>query len=150
MDFNYSTLKRYAQLGERIGNWNGRAVFSASAADLDNLGSGAFYVLYDDENNIVARDGNRWYSYGSVTESGGVNEYDRRRPYNTVAPRTRYAAEPSVPVAEAEYTVGYEVEAAVVGDVVTGIDVDATLAKARTMSIEDLLDGFMADIMAKG
>ena len=50
MTFSYITLKRAARDGCRLGNWNGKAVFAASAQDLENKGSGAYYILYDDEN----------------------------------------------------------------------------------------------------
>ena len=55
MNFDYSTLKMAARDGNPIGNWKGRTVFAASYADLENRGSGAYYILYDDENTIVAK-----------------------------------------------------------------------------------------------
>ena len=64
MNFDYRSLKRAAQEGARIGNWNGKAVFAASAAKLEDLGSGAYYILYDDENKIVGKNRNNWKLYG--------------------------------------------------------------------------------------
>lgn len=174
MTFDYRTLSQAARSGQRLGNWNGKAVFAASANDLDNKGSGAFYILYDDENKIVARVGNGWKSFGEVSEAGSVNEYNTARNYNTAAEAAqaarkaktstsgmRYSSEP-IPQAtmkvcgvaahapEGSYTPGYDVSERPTGDVKLEIDVDAVLKKARETSIDDLLDGFMVGILAKG
>lgn len=163
MDFDYYTLKRAAKDGLRLGNWNGKAVFAASASNLDNLGSGAFYVLYDDDNKIVGRDGKHFYSYGTVSGSGSVNEYNSRRRYNAVCETQhdhgyntmtmKYSSEP-MPAATAavSYAPGYDVSERPVGDVKAEIDVEKVLKSAREMSVESLLDGFLANISfeAKG
>ena len=86
MTFDYNTLKRAARDGSRLGNWNGRAVFAASSDKLDNLGTGAFYIVYDDDNKIVCKDREgRWKSYGEVSANGSVNEYSSARNYKTPA-----------------------------------------------------------------
>ena len=163
MNFDYYTLKRMSQKGERVGNWNGRAVFVCSASELENKGTGAYYILYDDENKIVGKDGKFYYSYGTVSESGSVSEYSSRRRYNTVCETQhdhgdykvnaamKYSSEP-VPAATVavSYAPGYDVSERPVADVRVEIDVEATLKKAREMSIEDLLDGFMVGVMAVG
>ena len=74
MTFNYGTLKKAEREGTRLGNWNGKAVFAASANNLENLGSGAYYILYDEENRIVTRVGIAWKSVGEVSEAGFVHE----------------------------------------------------------------------------
>ena len=166
MTFDYNTLKRAARDGSRLGNWNGKAVFAASANDLENKGSGAYYILYDDENRIVARTNNGWKSFGEVSVQGSVNEYSSARNYKTPAEAAqaarkastsgvRYSSEP-IPQAvmkvsyadEGTYTPGYQVSERPEGDVKLTIDVEATLKKAREMSIDDLLDGFMVGVMA--
>ena len=172
MTFDYSTLKRAARDGSRLGNWNGKAVFAASADSLDNKGSGAYYILYDDENKIVARTNNGWKSFGEVSVQGSVNEYSSARNYKTPAEAAaaarrastsgmRYSSEP-IPQAvmtvsyadEGTYAPGYDRAERPVGDVKTEIDVEKTLKMAREMSIEDLLDGFLPglcyDTVAKG
>lgn len=162
MNFDYYTLKKLAKEGSRIGNWNGKAVFAASASNLENLGGGAFYVLYDDENKIVGRDGKHFYSYGTVSESGSVSEYSSRRRYNAVCETQhnhgyevnaamKYSSEP-IPAATT-YTPGYDVSERPVGDVKAEIDVEKVLKSAREMSVESLLDGFLKGIdfsVAKG
>ena len=74
MTFDYNTLKKAARDGSRLGNWNGKAVFAASANSLENKGNGAYYILYDDENKIVARTNSGWKSYGEVSTQGSVSE----------------------------------------------------------------------------
>lgn len=157
MDFDYYTLKRAAKDGLRLGNWNGKAVFAASASNLDNLGSGAFYVLYDDDNKIVGRDGKHFYSYGTVSGSGSVNEYNSRRRYNAVCETQhdhgynnvtmKYSSEP-IPAATAavSYAPGYDVSERPVGDVKAEIDVEQVLKSAREMSVKSLLDGFLSGV----
>lgn len=166
MTFDYRTLSQAARNGQRLGNWNGKAVFAASVNDLDNKGSGAFYILYDDENKIVARVGNGWKSFGEVSEAGSVNEYNSARNYNTAAEAAaaarkaktstsgmRYSSEP-IPQAvmtvsyasEGTYAPGYDVSERPTGDVKLEIDVEGTLKKAREMTVESLLDGFLLNV----
>lgn len=164
MTFDYNTLKRMAREGQRLGNWNGKAVFAAGTAQLDNLGSGAYYILYDDENKIVAKTSNGWKSYGEVSESGSVNEYNSARRYSTPAETAtaarktstsgmRYSSEP-IPQATmtvsyatgGSYSPGYDVSERPTGDVKMEIDVEGTLKKARELSIDDLLAGFLPNV----
>lgn len=158
MTFDYRTLSRAAKEGQRLGNWNGKAVFAAGTAQLDNLGSGAYYILYDDENKIVAKTSNGWKSYGEVSEAGSVSEYSSARRYSTPAetaaaarrastPGMRYSSEP-VPAATATvtYAPGYDVSERPTGDVKMEIDVEGTLKKARELSIDELLAGFLPNV----
>lgn len=140
MALDYNTLKKAARDGLRLGNWKGKGVFAASAAKLQNLGNGAYYILYDDENKIVARSATGWKSYGIVDESGSVNEYSGGcRTYTVPAE------------APAAVTPGYDMSERPIGDVKLGIDVEATLKKARKMTVADLLEGFDFGMnMAKG
>ena len=171
MTFDYNTLKRAARDGSRLGNWNGKAVFAASAESLENKGSGAYYILYDDENRIVARTNNGWKSFGEVSVQGSVNEYSSARNYRTPAEAAaaarkastsgmRYSSEP-IPQAtmtvsyasETSYTPGYDRTERPVGDVKVGLDVEGTLRKAREMTVESLLEGFLPGVdfsVAKG
>lgn len=171
MTFDYNTLKRAARDGSRLGNWNGKAVFAASANDLENKGNGAFYILYDDENKIVARVGSAWKSFGEVSVQGSVNEYSSARNYKTPMEAAqaarkastsgmRYSSEPIPQVVmkvsyadEGTYAPGYDRTERPVGDVKTELDVEKTLKMAREMSINDLLEGFLPGVsfdVAKG
>ena len=175
MTFDYNTLKRAARDGSRLGNWNGKAVFAASANDLENKGNGAFYILYDDENRLVTRVGSGWKSYGEVSEQGSVSEYSSARNYKTPAEAAqaarkastsgmRYSSEP-IPQAvmkvcgytadadEGTYAPGYDRAERPVGDVKLEIDVEKTLKMAREMTVESLLEGFLPGVdfsVAKG
>ena len=178
MTFDYNTLKRAARDGSRLGNWNGKAVFAASANDLENKGSGAYYILYDDENKIVARTNSGWKSYGEVTSQGSVNEYSSARNYKTPAEAAAAARKASSaaslqtsgmrsaatlqsePIPQAvmkfcgdatkgtggSYSPGYNRAERPVGDVGLEIDVEATLRKAREMTVESLLEGFLPGV----
>lgn len=182
MTFDYYTLKKAEREGMRLGNWNGKAVFASSANHLENKGTDAYYILYDDENKIVSRSAanNGWKSYGEVTEQGSVNKYSSARNYKTSAEAVaaarkakeersystsgmRYSSEP---IPQATMTVSYAPERAggsyspgysrterPVGDVELKIDVEATLRKAREMTVESLLEGFLPGVsynVAKG
>lgn len=158
MTFDYRTLKQAAKEGSRLGNWNGKAVFAAGTAQLDNLGSSAYYILYDDENKIVAETSDGWKSYGEVSEAGVVNEYGMPKAYHTPAEieaaarrasasGMRYSCE-SVPAAMATvtYAPGYDVSERPIGDVKMELDVETTLRRARELSIDDLLAGFLPNV----
>ena len=146
MTFDYNTLKRAAKDGSRLGNWNGKAVFAASAADLENRGNGAFYVLYDDENKLVTKINDTWKSYGEVSTAGSIHEYSNVRNYKIPA-----AAQVKYNISQAKgtggsYSPGYDRAERPVGDVKTEIDVEKTLKMAREMTIENLLEGFLPGV----
>lgn len=168
MIFDYKSLKRAASEGQRLGNWKGKAVFAASAAKLDSLASGAYYIVYDDDNKIVSRSASngQWRCHGKVTVNGNVEEYGTPQAYITLdysqkvlqTSGMRYSSEP-VPEAVVKvtyavpttYSPGYDRTERPVGDVKTEIDVEATLKRAREMTVADLLEGlnFGVDV-AKG
>lgn len=146
MLFNYENLKKAAKDGIKIGKWNGKSVFAVNAHELDKYGSGAYYVLYNDNSTIVSLDGNKWYEYGTLNNDGSVNEYHRRRLYNV-------KAEPQKKE-EVSLTPGYDISERPVGDVKSEIDVENVLKNAREMAVENLLEGFLPglsyDIVEKG
>lgn len=150
MTFDYETLKRAAKEGQRLGNWNGKAVFAASTTQLQNLGTGAFYILYDDENKIVAKTQSGWRSYGEVTEQGSVNEYSSPRKYSIAAYFKDEEAAPAARKASSAYAPGFDRMERPTGDVKLEIDVEKVLKTAREMSVESLLDGFLPGVVAKG
>lgn len=158
MTFDYETLKRAAKEGQRLGNWNGKAVFAASTTQLQNFGTGAFYILYDDENKIVSRSAanSGWRSYGEVNEAGNVSEYSNPRKYSIAAyfnaEEAATAAQKLSAGASGSYSPGYDRMERPTGDVKLEIDVEKVLKTAREMSVESLLDGFLPniDFAAKG
>ena len=144
MKFNYSTLKEAERSGQKVGNWCGKPVFACAQRNLDNKGSGAFYIVYDDGNKIVERtNGVAWWEFGYVTESGSVSERPERVKYNTgyskrEEPKKRETPKPA-PKATQAPAASYE---PVVADVKLNLDIDETLRRAREMTIDDLLAGF--------
>lgn len=136
MEFSYYELKKWAQNnGDSFGNWNGYPVFTCSCNDLINMGSGVYYILYDDENKIVKNKHDEWYVYGTIRQNGIVDEYSSPHKYHVVVGHKEVET-------TSVYTPGYEVASPVVGDVKTEIDVEGTLKMAREISIDDLLAGF--------
>ena len=136
--FDYGTLRAASKGGNMLGKWTGYSVFAASKYDLDNLGSGACYILYDDDNKIVRKDSyGVWKVYGEVDMTGNVEEYQYIKKYNRHTEEKTYEA----PKEEAPAADLY-VEEEVVGDVKTDIDVDKVLKSVATTTIDDLLKGF--------
>lgn len=148
MTFDYNTLKKAAANGGKIGNWKGLPVFSVSRDVLRNRGNGAYYVVYDEDNSFVKKEGAMWFRYGYLDKEGSVHEQTKREYFPTPSKRE----EPKVAkydAAKAEFTyvpaAHHETTTCAPGptaDVRVEIDVEATLKKAREMTIEDLLAGF--------
>lgn len=151
MKFSYNNLRAADRTGERVGNWKGRPVFASMKMDLGSRGTGAFFIVYDDDNLIVKKDDyDTWWVFGQVSVEGSVEECDKRR-YNPFA--SAYETETAHTVcgknsAECDGTAALPDE--VVADVKIGIDVEATLKAAREMTVESLLEGFDYGLEAKG
>lgn len=141
MLFNYENLKKAAKDGIKIGRWNGKSVFAINAHELDKYGSGAYYVLYNDNSTIVALEGNKWYEYGTLDNDGTVNEYSRRRLYDVKAEPQKKEEEEEVSL-----TPGYDVSERPIGDVKSEIDIENVLKNAREMAVENLLEGFLSGV----
>lgn len=163
MKFSFENLKRSENSGERLGGWKGLSVFSSCRNKLAGKGSGAYFIVYDDNNHIVKKTSNTWYCYGKVSADGQVVEWDKR-PYmvmevvqewnnayhydtqtyepktHAVCGRTEEECDGTAAVAASD----------VVGDVKLEIDIDKVLANARTLTVESLLEGFNYGLDAKG
>ena len=149
MTFDYNTLKKAAANGGKIGNWKGLPVFSVSRDTLRNRGNGAYYVVYDEDNSFGKKEGAMWFRYGYLDTAGSVHEQTKREYFPTPSkPQTpKYDLD-----MKAEFTYknpqdSYHETTTTVApgptaDVRVEIDVEATLKKAREMTIEDLLAGF--------
>ena len=154
MKFSYQNLKTASYNGDRVGNWKGYPVFSSHKVGLDTKGDGAFFIVYDDDNLIVKRDNGTWYCYGQVSAEGQVTECDKRRYHVYAEPMTYREAVAAHAVCgkSADECDGTAAAAddAVVGDVKLGLDIDAMLQAARTMTVDSLLEGFNYGLEAKG
>ena len=151
MTFDYNTLKKAAANGGKIGNWKGLPVFSVSRDVLRNRGNGAYYVVYDEDNSFVKKEGAMWFRYGYLDKEGSVHEQTKRDYFPTPGKPQPTKYDPSmkaeftyVPTAHHETTValGPSTTTTTTADVRVEIDVESTLKKAREMTIEDLLKGF--------
>lgn len=154
MKFSYQNLKSAEHSGDRVGNWKGFPVFASRRMFLDDKASGAFFIVYDDDNLIVKRDNGVWYCYGQVNTEGQVEECSKRR-YNVYAEPVTYreaVAAHAVCGKKADECDGTAAAApdAVVGDVKMGLDIDALLDSVRTMTVDSLLEGFNYGLDAKG
>lgn len=154
MKFSYSNLKSAEQSGNRIGNWHGLPVLASSKYGLKNKGSGVYYIVYDDNNKIVRYKNGDWYEYGTVSETGSVDEYRSPRSYVQEYQSPQYYKEETHAVCgkTASQCDGTAATAhdEPIGDVKIGIDVDAVLQNAREMTIDSLLEGFNYGLEAKG
>lgn len=163
MKFTYSALRTAAHNGDRVGNWKGYPVFVCERENLDRKSEGAYFIVYDNDNYIVRRIGNQWYSYGQVSESGNVTEWDYKKKYITyqeyesVYCHDTQTYEPAAAAhavcgktdAECDGTAA-AAASEVVGDVKLGLDIDALLSSVRTMTVDSLLEGFNYGLDAKG
>ncbi len=158
MKFSYDNLKLMERHGDRVGNWKGLPVFSSRKMNISEKASGAFFIVYDDDNVIVKRDNGVWYCYGQVSASGQVEECSKRR-YNAYAESVychdTQAYEPPAlavcgkPASKCDGTAAAAHDGPI-GDVKIGIDVDAVLQYAREMTVDSLLEGFNYGLEAKG
>ena len=137
MTFDYNTLKKAAANGGRIGNWKDLPVFAVKKDDLRKKGNGAYYIIYDDGNKLVKKTADTFFCYGSIDKNGVVTEQSAREYslyeayYMEKKVETSSQPQAAVPVAP-----GPDI------DVRLEMDVDATLKKARELTIGDLLKGF--------
>jgi hypothetical protein len=146
MEFSYTNLKDASKNGMRIGNWRDKGVFACSESELKNKGSGAYYIVYDDNNTLISKVGDRWYKFGIVSKEGTVHECDACRytyhydtqAYEPAAPKKKEKA-PEKKEVQKPQAAAHD---APIGDVQLGLEVDATLKRARTMTVESLLEGF--------
>ena len=154
MEFSYSNLKSADQGGNRIGNWHGLPVLASSKYGLKNKGSGVYYIVYDDNNKIVRYKNGDWGEYGTVSESGNVDEYRSPRSYVQEYQSPQYYKEETHAVCGKTASQCDGTAAAAhdepIGDVKIGLDVDAVLKGAREMSVVSLLEGFNYGLVAKG
>jgi hypothetical protein len=145
MEFSYSNLRSMAISGEQVGRWSGSFVFACSKTDLKNKGTGAFFILYDDNNILVKKKSDeKWYMYGTISKNGSVNEFENLEVYRDFNSKSETEKETHAVCGknEAECNGEMEIENEVIGDVKLGIDVDKMLEAARTMTVNSLLEGF--------
>lgn len=137
MVFDYNNLKQAAKEGSKLGRWKDLPVFSCDRRSLAHKGNGAYYIVYDDDNALAKKTGDVWSRYGYVDKDGGVHEESSGIYPINPKPQTTTSVSTSTP-GKTETKKRDEV----VADVKIDLDVDATLTRARQMTVEDLLEGF--------
>ena len=144
--FTYSTLNSAWINNERIGRWKGTPVYAVKRAALgEECVNGIYYVIFDDGNKLVKLNSSgEFIMHGYITSSGHVEEYNYKMRYISPKEEREAAEERAATEAEreAKETAAAEEYEEVVGDVRLGDLVAQTLATARAMTIDSLLEGF--------
>ena len=157
MKFSYNELKIASKNGDQLGKWKGYNVFTCTKNELNEMGSGVVFIVYDDKNALVRKVSDTWRIFGYVSEDGHVTELNSPLIYTIKEQKMTYCYDTKAyePVAQA-YDTAAEAAANVcgkeekceaahevaVGDVKLGIDVDKVLQAAREMTVDSLLAGF--------
>jgi len=145
--FTYSTLNNAWLNNDRIGKWKGTPVYAVKRAALgEECVNGIYYVIFDDGNKLVKLNSSgEFIMHGYITSSGHVEEYNYKMRYISPKEEREAAEERAATEAEREAKETAAEEASyeeVVGDVRLGDLVAQTLATARAMTIDSLLEGF--------
>lgn len=145
--FTRSALKNAWLNDDRIGRWSGSPVYAMERAAMgEECVNGVYYVIFDDGNKLVKLNGSgEFILYGYITESGHVEEYNYKMRYISPKEEREAAEARAATEAEREAKEAAAEEASyeeVVGDVRLGDLVAQTLATARAMTIDSLLEGF--------
>ena len=159
-NFTYENLMMAEAQKVSIGKWKGLQVYACSKNNLKPI-NGVYWVIYDDSNVIVDYDYviDQFYAYGTIDRKGNVDTWGTVEKYCHIKENKKYDTvkyEEEI-VNKMINELEEEEESAIIGDVAYGIDVDDTLKRARTITVDDLLAGFnygldseMENLEAKG
>lgn len=144
--FTYSALNNAWFNDERIGRWKNSPVYAMKRSAMGDCVNGIYYVIFDDGNKLVKLNSSgEFIMHGYITSSGHVEEYNYKMRYISPKEEREAAEERAATEAEREAKETAAEEASyeeVVGDVRLGDLVAQTLATARAMTIDSLLEGF--------
>lgn len=145
-------FREYAKSGKSVGGWKGLQVYAIYKKDLKSKRGKDFYIVVDDCNDegfypLVGRGKNEWRLYGLIDSEGAIRDRNEVYVVEEKSVKVKYADATTV---FNSATVLNAVDAAIVGDVKIGIDVEAVLKHAREMTIDDLLAGFNYGLDVKG
>lgn len=142
--YSFQILRMASEEKRKLGLWLGIPIFSASKYELENLGEGVFYIIYDDRNIIVDRRGNTFYSHGKLFSDGHIDEWDRKVYMNIM--KKDFPVEESLQreldKIEEKTKKEETAEGIDVPDIQLHLMVEDTLKSARMLTIDDLLKGF--------
>ena len=160
--WNYEILKRYANNGNKIGDWKGKGVYVTSCEDLSYLNSKNYYIIYDDDNKLIECKLNFmndyiWMVVGYVSSNGNVKDC---MPFKYENPNLKIEMKNETKKSNEKMNSKNDVKTSnkkvnsktdvkndfeideVIGDVRLGMLVDETLQTARTTTVDSLLAGF--------
>ena len=142
--FTYSTLNNAWLNNDRIGKWKGTPVYAVKRAALgEECVNGIYYVIFDDGNKLVKLNSSgEFIMHGYITSSGHVEEYNYKMTYISPKEEREAAAATEEEREEKETAEEAGENEEVVGDERLGDLVAQTLATARAMTIDSLLEGF--------
>ena len=145
-------FREYAKSGKSVGGWKGLQVYAIYKKDLKSKRGKDFYIVVDDCNDegfypLVGRGKNEWRLHGLIDSEGAIRDRNEVYVVEEKSVKVKYADATTVFNAT---TVPNAADAAIVGDVKIGIDVEAVLKHAREMTIDDLLAGFNYGLDVKG
>ena len=158
MNFTYENLMMAEAQKMSIGKWKGLQVYTCAKANLKPI-NGVYWIIYDDDNKIVWYNSiiDKFYAYGTIDINGNVDEWDKCKIYTSTKAKEKYVEKKYEEEIIDKMINELEEEPAIIGDVAYGIDVDDTLKRARTITVDDLLAGFnygleneMKNLEAKG
>lgn len=142
--YSYSRLSMASRDKKKLGMLWGYSVFAARKDELENLGTGALYIVYNDENMIVSRDGDTFYSLGKLFADGTIHEWNKRV-YMTIMKKdflVNESLQRGLDEIKAKTKEEESVEDIDVPDIQLHLLVEDTLKSARMLTIDDLLKGF--------
>ena len=140
--YSYSKLSMASRDKKKLGMLWGSPVFATSKNELENLGTGAFYIVYDDGNIIVNREKNTFYSHGRLYADGDIQQWNKKVFYMTVMKKDFPVDENlqrELDKVKKEEPVEEDID---VPDIQLHLMVEDTLKSARMLTIDDLLKGF--------
>lgn len=142
--FDYRTLKEAWSRGVDVGHFNGYPVYAIKTSEMLDKGTGAYYILFDQDNLLVRKMDGDWYKFAKVGISGSLSD-ERKELYREYMRKSAQRYDEPVKEMEKPVEKKEEAEAAyekVEGDVQLGIVIDDILAGVRTLKVDDLLKGF--------
>ena len=139
--YSYSKLSMASRDKKKLGMLWGSPVFATSKYELENLGTGAIYIVYDDKNTIVNRSGDTFYSLGKLFADGDIQQWNKKV-YMTIMKKDFPVDENlqrEFDKVKKEESVEEDID---VPDIQLHLMVEDTLKSARMLTIDDLLKGF--------
>lgn len=139
--YSYSRLSMASRDKKKLGMLWGSPVFAARKDELENLGTGAIYIIYDDGNTIVNRNGDTFYSLGKLFADGDIQQWNKKV-YMTIMKKdfpVDEGLQRELDKVKKEETAEEEID---VPDIQLHLMVEDTLKSARMLTIDDLLKGF--------